>query len=158
MIIGLTYYACNPRLRRLTVMEDLFQERSSPGLELTSKEIASLVSGNTFRYMLKITNNNTMEPRTFGALGMSPTESVQGKYLLKSLMTWKVICRKNRIEMTLSWEVIDFINRQALNSTKITSDIEMRVGNNIIGDNSICEEMQEINDPENDGVLSIPIP
>ena len=90
-----------------------------------------------------------MEPRTFGALSMGPTGNMQGTYLFMSLLTWKVIRRRTWVEMPLPGEVIDFINRKALSSTRITSDIKMRVGNNIISSDPTCDDTQEISDPEN---------
>ena len=52
--------------------------------------------------------------------------------------------------MPLPGEVFDFINRKSLNNTKITSDIDMRVGNNIISNYPSREDTHEICDPEND--------
>jgi len=52
--------------------------------------------------------------------------------------------------MPLPGEVFDFINRKSLNNTKITSDIDMRVGNNIISGDPTCEDTKEISDLETD--------
>ena len=46
--------------------------------------------------------------------------------------------------MPLPAEIIDFINRKALSSTSITSDVEMRMGDKIIGNDLTYMDEAEV--------------
>jgi len=58
--------------------------------------------------------------------------NVQGTYLFMSLLTWKTLKRRTWVEMPLPGYVIDFINRKALISTSVTSDVEIRLFDEVI--------------------------
>ena len=59
-----------------------------------------------------------------------------------SFLTWKTIRRRTWIEMPLPAEIIDFINRKALSSTSMTSDVEMRMGDIVGNDLTYMDETE----------------
>jgi hypothetical protein len=75
---------------------------------------------------------NTMQPRTYGAISLGSVGNMQGTDLFMSLLTWKVIRRRNWVEMPLAGEIIDLINRKVLSGASTSSDVNIRVGNNMI--------------------------
>jgi hypothetical protein len=136
MIIGLTYYACKminmfPKANSVGAVapKELFT-----GVRVDYKRDCKLGFGEYVQVYAENDITNTMHPRTYGAISMGSTGNLQGTYLFMSLLTWKTIRRRTWVEMPLPGEVIDFINRKALSSTSITSDVEIRIGENVIGD------------------------
>jgi hypothetical protein len=142
MIVGLTYYACKminmfPKANSASVApRELFT-----GVRIDYKR-DKLGFGEYVQVYAENDITNTMQPRTFGALIMRSAGNMQGTYLFMSLLTWKVIRRRAWVEMPLPKEVIDLINRNALSNTVITSDCEVKLGNNIIDDGLTSEDIE----------------
>ena len=154
MIIGLTYYACK--------MVNMFPKANSiggvspkelfTGVKMDYKRDCKLGFGEYVQVYAEHDITNTMQPMTYGAISMGGVGNFQGTYLFMSLLTWKMIKRRTWVEMPLPGEVIDFINRKALSSTSITSDVEIRLGDKIIEDGLTYMDEVGFTEPVNEDI------
>lgn len=58
-------------------------------------------------------HNNTMAPRTIGAIALRPTGNLQGNYFLMSLSTGRVVSRTRATRLPMPNEIIDIVHRMA---------------------------------------------
>ena len=167
MIIGLTYYACKMinMFPKTNSVGSIAPKELFTGIKIDDKRDCKLGFGEYVQVYTENEVTNTMQPRTHGALSMGSTGNLQGTYLFMSLLTWKTIRRRTWIEMPLPAEIIDFINRKALSSTSMTSDVEMRMGDKIIGNDltymdeaevDSCQAVEIENEVENFGSIQPP--
>ena len=80
-----------------------------------------------------------MEARTFGAISLGSAGNMQGTYLFLSLTSWKIIRRRSWVEVPMPAEVIQLINSQALKSTTISLESEIKIGGIILDDDNVDE-------------------
>jgi hypothetical protein len=79
---------------------------------------------------------NTMKPRTLGAICVGVSGNLQGTYLFLSLATWKILKRRQWVEMPIPQDVINLINNRAEKVGGVSITSEMRMGDTAIGEES----------------------
>ena len=141
MVIQLTYYAC--------MMINMFPKKNSiggiaprelfTGVRVDYKRDCKLGFGEYVQVYAENDITNTMEARTYGAISLGSAGNLQGTYLFMSLTSWKIIRRRSWVEMPMPAEVIELINRQALKTSNITSESEIKIGNITLNDDIIDE-------------------
>jgi len=69
---------------------------------------------------------------------------MQGMYLFLSLTSWKIIRRMSWVEVPMPAEVIQLINSQALKSTSISLESEIKTGGILLEDDNIDIDMNHM--------------
>jgi hypothetical protein len=103
-------------------------------------------------------HNNSMEPRTIGAIALRPTGNIQGGHYFFNLLTGKVIKRHNWTRMPMPSEVINRIHSLAKDGDGERQNVEELIlptepgalFNPLDFDNNINHIDDYIQDPQND--------
>jgi hypothetical protein len=124
MIVGLVQYAC--------IMINMFPKTNTVGgmarrelftrVRVDYERDCKLGFGEYVQAYAEESISNTMQPRTFGAISFETTGNLQGTYMFLSLSTWKVVRRRTWIEMPIPDEVIELINRKAIQNISVPVD------------------------------------
>ena len=94
--------------------------------------------------------DNSLKPRTKGALALYPTGNDQGSVKFFCLSTQKVITRTSWVELPLSEEVISYINSLSEGEgRRLPKNPEVRIGSKVLVD--IAEDDMPLDPPENQG-------
>ena len=98
-------------------------------------------------------HNNSMEPRTSGAIALRPSGNKQGGHYSLSLHTGKRILRNHWTVLTMPNDVVDAVQRLAATSKQAGGITFTNKGGNIITDDD-DEEIEEAMD--NDKPIPVP--
>ena len=138
MVVRLVYYACT--------MINMFPKSNSiggrpprelfTGIRVDFKRDCKLGYGEDVQVYADEDITNTMKPRTLGAICVGVSGNLQGTYLFLSLATWKILKRRQWVEMPIPQDVINLINNRAEKVRGVSITSEMRMGGSTIGEES----------------------
>ncbi|GAX11354.1 hypothetical protein FisN_22Lu047 [Fistulifera solaris] len=102
-------------------------------------------------------HDNSMAPRTVGALALRPTGNAQGSYFFFSLATGKRLHRNRWTKVAMPDEVIERVHLLA-KTTQIDEGLEFadRYNHSEHYDPEPCDDASVVPHPDNDDVVSIP--
>ena len=139
MVIQLTYCACMTlnMFPKSNSIAGVSPREIFTGVIVDYKRHCKLSFGEYVQVYAENSITNTMESRTFGAISFGSAGNMQGTYLFLCLTSWKII--ESWVEDPMPAEVIELINVQALKTTSITLQSEIKIGGILLDENDVDE-------------------